>query len=439
MEFKDIITEVSMIETLQKLGHTSPTPIQEKTLSFILAKNDVLAKAKTGSGKTAAFGIPLLLNLNTSESKAIQGIIITPTRELATQVATQLRLFAKFRPNIKVLTLTGGEPVKKQARSLEHGAHIVVGTPGRILDLLSKELLHVDKIFSVILDEADKMLDMGFLDEINALFEYLPSKRQTLLFSATFDERIKELSKRYQNKRIEVEINEHSNTKQENFYVKEEEKREALLNAIYRYRPHSSIIFTNTKAKSQELEIFLQEKGFDALCINSDLEQIDRDETLIKFANESLTFLLATDIASRGLDVKDVSLVINYDIPKNETTLTHRNGRTGRFNKEGLAVNFLPPTKENPQSSLHVEKDCSTYEADMSTLCIAGGKKQKLRPTDIVGVLIKQTGIDASCIGKINVTDFYSYVAIDRKYVKKVFNKLKSCTIKTRRYKIWIV
>lgn len=439
MEFKDIITKASMLETLQKLGYTSPTPIQEKTLSFILAKNDVLAKAKTGSGKTAAFGIPLLLNLNTSESKIIQGIILAPTRELATQVATQIRLFAKFHPNIKILTLTGGEPVKKQARSLEHGAHIVVGTPGRILDLLTKELLHVDKISSIVLDEADKMLDMGFFDEINAIFDYLPSQRQTLLFSATFDERIKELSKRYQNKRIEVETQEDSNTKQEKFYVKEEEKQEALLSVIYRFHPNSAIIFTNTKIKSQELESFLQERGFDASCINSDLEQIDRDETLIKFGNESLTFLLATDIASRGLDIKDVSLVINYDIPKNETTLTHRNGRTGRFNKEGLSISFFPPTTKNPPTSLHVSQDCRNYEANMSTLCIAAGKKQKLRPTDIVGVLIQQTGIDASCIGKINVTDFYSYVAIEKKYIKKVFNKLKNCTIKTRRYKIWIV
>lgn len=439
MEFKEIITQPNMVATLEKLGYTSPTSIQEKTLEPILAKNDILAKAKTGSGKTAAFGIPLLLNLNLKE-KNIQALILAPTRELATQVATELRLFAKFQPNIKILTLNGGEPVKKQARSLEHGAHIVVGTPGRILDLLTKELLSLKQISTLVLDEADKMLDMGFSEEIEKIFSFLPTNRQTLLFSATFDERIKALSQKFQKDRIEIEVQEVSNTKQIDWDVNEEEKDIALLSAISMYSPTSCIIFTNTKAKSLELAEFLQENGFDAACINSDLEQIDRDETLIKFSNESLTFLLATDIASRGLDIKNVALVINYDLPKDPNTLTHRNGRTGRFDKEGLAINFHTTYSSNQITTpLHVNENFTPYEASMSTFCIGGGKKQKLRAGDIVGTLVKDVGIDASCIGKISVTDFYSYVAIERKYEKKVFNKLKSCTIKTRRYKIWIV
>lgn len=438
MEFKEIITQPNMVATLEKLGYTSPTLIQEKTLGLILAKNDILAKAKTGSGKTAAFGIPLLLNLDLEE-KNIQALILAPTRELATQVATELRLFAKFQPNIKILTLNGGEPVKKQARSLEHGAHIVVGTPGRILDLLTKKLLSLKQISALVLDEADKMLDMGFSDEIEKIFSFLPTNRQTLLFSATFDERIKALSQKFQKNRIEVEVQEVSNTKQIDWDVNEEEKDVALLSAISQYTPTSCIIFTNTKVKSLELEEFLQENGFDAACINSDLEQIDRDETLIKFSNESLTFLLATDIASRGLDIKNVALVINYDLPKDPNTLTHRNGRTGRFDKEGLAINFHTTHSTKQTTPLHVKENFAPYEARMTTLCIGAGKKQKLRAGDIVGALVKDVGLDAAFIGKISVTDFYSYVAIERKYEKKVFNKLKSCTIKTRRYKIWIV
>jgi ATP-independent RNA helicase DbpA len=434
--FENIIDDKNMLENLKKLGFTKPTAIQEKAIPPILERRDVLAKAKTGSGKTAAFGIPILLHLDIQKRYDINTLILAPTRELANQVASELRNLARFEKNIKILTLTGGTPLRAQANSLSHGAHIVVGTPGRVLDLLNKEVLKLDSIQTLVLDEADKMLDMGFADELNHILEKTPTSRQTLLFSATFEDAIKQLSHSVQKDRIEIEIEEQVNVT-EIFLEAKEDKEEILKGVISKYTPKSCIIFTNTKAKSLELEAYLQELGLDAFCINSDLEQIDRDETLIKFANGSCNFLIATDVASRGLDIKKVELVINYDFPQSDQTYTHRIGRTGRNDQKGIAISFT--NQKGDDISLHVKDKFFYYEASMGTLCIDGGKKQKLRAGDILGVLIKQAGLLNEQIGLINVTDFYSYVAIEKNALKKVLNKLKNCTIKTKRYRAWII
>jgi len=430
-----------MLKNLNNLGYISPTPIQEKALPIALNKQDVLAKAKTGSGKTAAFGIPLLLELDVKKKYETSSIVLAPTRELADQVAKELRKLAAFQENIKILTLCGGTPMRGQIHSLDHGVHIIVGTPGRILALLKKESLKLDYIKTLVLDEADRMLDMGFFEDIEQIINYTPKEKQTLLFSATFDEKILEFSKSIQKERIEVEVEAEKSTIQERFFKFSEEGFEK---AILHYKPETCIIFCNTKIKCKELEERLQSKNYDALSLHSDLEQIDRDETLLEFTHKSCTFLIATDVAARGLDIPNVDLVINYDLPKGEEVYTHRIGRTGRMDKEGIAVSFVRGYEEylditlEDINSLHVDSPRS-YQAKMTTLCIDGGKRDKIRAGDILGALIKDMGVDGKHIGKITINRKDSYVSIAKEYADDVFEKIKKSKIKNRSLRVWML
>lgn len=439
MTFEQIIDDKNMLANLSQLGYKNPTLIQEKTIPPLLEKRDILARAKTGSGKTAAFGIPLILNLHVEKKDEISALVLTPTRELATQVAAELRKLARCKENAKIITLTGGTPLRAEANSLKHGAHIVVGTPGRILDHLEKETLSVKTIKTLILDEADKMLDMGFYPDIEKIISHTNEQRQTLLFSATFSEDIKALSSKIQKQRVAIEIE--SKICVDEFFLdtKHFSKEELLENTLLHFMPKSCIIFANTKVKSFEIEDFLTQKGYDALCINSDLEQIDRDENLIRFSNASATFLIATDVASRGIDIKNVDLVINFDEPQDPQTYTHRIGRTGRNDTHGIAVTFSKKIPQESQKlSLHVEGK-KAYKASMQTLCIHGGKKQKLRAGDIVGTLIQSLNIEKEHIGVINVGDNYSYVALEKKSAQKLQKKLHECIIKKKRFKVWFL
>ncbi|WP_024955581.1 ATP-dependent RNA helicase DbpA [Sulfurospirillum arcachonense] len=441
MTFNELIENKDMLKNLNDLGYTNPTAIQEKALPYALNKQDVLAKAKTGSGKTVAFGIPILLDVNVKEKYKTSSIVLAPTRELADQVAKELRKVAKFKNNIKILTLCGGTPMRGQIHSLDHGAHIVVGTPGRVLAHLQKGSLNLKYITSLVLDEADRMLDMGFFEDIEKILDLTPKERQTLLFSATFDDNILKLSKSIQNDRIEVQIEEEKSTIQERFFKFSEQ---GIENAILHYRPKSCIIFCNTKIKCKELEERLQSIGFDALTINSDLDQIDRDETLIEFAHKSCTFLIATDVASRGLDIPNVDLVINYDLPKSEEVYTHRIGRTGRMDKEGIAISFVKgyveyiDTELEDTNALHV-KDKTPYSADLTTLCIDGGKRDKIRAGDILGTLVKDIGLEAKHIGKITINRKDSYVSIEKEFAKEAFEKLKETKIKNKKIRVWML
>lgn len=441
MNFSDLITNEAMLKNLDSLGYKTPTPIQEKTINLILNKQDVLAKAKTGSGKTAAFGLPLILELDIKQRYKTSAIVLAPTRELADQVAKELRRLAAFLENTKILTLCGGIPMRGQIQSMNHGVHIVVGTPGRVLALLKKEALNLDFIKTLVLDEADRMLDMGFFEDIEQIINFTPKKKQTLLFSATFDDKILEFSKSIQNDRVEVEIEVEESTIQERFFKFSDE---GLESAILHFRPQTCIIFCNTKIKCSEIEERLRNKGYDALSLHSDLEQIDRDETLLEFTHKSCSFLVATDVAARGLDIPNVDLVINYDLPKGKEVYTHRIGRTGRMDKEGLAISFvkgyhdyIPDTLEDI-SSLHV-KNNKPYTANMTTLCIDGGKRDKIRAGDILGALIKELGLDGKYIGKITINKKDSYVSIDKKYALETFEKLKKSKIKNRSLRIWML
>ncbi len=441
MTFDKLINNEIILKNLNNLGYKNPTPIQEKTLPLILKKQDILAKAKTGSGKTAAFGIPLILELDIKKRYETSAIILTPTRELADQVAKELRRLASSVENTKILTLCGGTPMRGQIQSMKHGVHIVVGTPGRVLALLEKESLNLDFIKTLVLDEADRMLDMGFFEDIEKIINFTPKKRQTLLFSATFDDKVLEFSKSIQNDRIEVEVEAEESSIKERFFKFSEE---GIQKAIQHFKPESCIIFCNTKVKCKEVEERLQHKNYDALSLHSDLEQIDRDETLLEFTHKSCTFLIATDVAARGLDIPSVDLVINYDMPKSKEIYTHRIGRTGRMDKEGLAISFLRGyedylnVKLEDINSLHVDSERS-YKAKMTTLCIDGGKRDKIRAGDILGALTKELGLDGKEIGKITINRKDSYVSISNKFAQETFEKLKKSKIKGKALRVWML
>ncbi len=440
----------NMLQNLKDMDFVKMTEIQEQSLPHSLEGLDIIAQAKTGSGKTLAFGIPLLQNINV-KSFLIQALILCPTRELSDQVATELRKIARFQHNLKILTLSGGVPMRPQIKSLEHGAHVVVGTPGRVQDHLGKQTLDLSKIKTVVLDEADRMLDMGFYDVINHILQSVPKKRQTLLFSATYEENIKTLSKNItiNPKFITIKQEESSSHVNQIFYkVEKNEKFEELLKILRFYKPPSSILFCNTKIMVQEITNLLQDAGFSALDLHGDLDQIDRTETLIQFSNKSCAILIATDVAARGLDIKEVDMVINYDLPRDIASYTHRIGRTARAGKSGLAISLI--NKNDLQKIQNYKEDAEIKElktinpdsdikitAPMKTLCINGGKKDKLRAGDILGVFCVAIGLLKEDIGKIDLLDRYTYVSIKKEVFQKAIKGLQNTKIKKRFFKVW--
>ncbi|DAB36411.1 MAG TPA: ATP-dependent RNA helicase DbpA [Sulfurospirillum cavolei] len=452
--FNAYIQDPKMLQNLNYLGYVSMTPVQRECIPLALEGKDLVAKAKTGSGKTAAFGLPLLLSLHVN-SMRIQSVVLCPTRELAEQVSAELRRLARFAHNIKIVTLCGGARFVPQCINLEHGAHIVVGTPGRILQHLQEKTINFEHIKTLVLDEADRMLDMGFFEDIEKIIAKMPQKRQTLLFSATFPKEIERMCKEVQHDALHVSIEEDtstsSNIAQIYYSVEPSEKEAALKGVLLQSDAKSVIIFCKTKVGVAELQGYLIDEGFDALSLHGDLEQIDRDEHLLLFANGSAQILVATDLAARGLDIKDVELVINYELPQTMEIYTHRIGRTGRMGKEGKAISFVTPREESFLEELKEANFAFTCKSigDLNptltkpkkalyiTLCIDAGKKQKLRAGDILGTLTKDLGLSGSVIGKIDILEKYSYVAIEREYADKAFNGLCATTIKNRRFKIW--
>lgn len=425
------------------------TPIQAASLPNILAGKDIIAEAKTGSGKTAAFGIGVLHSLDVKLFR-VQSLILCPTRELADQVAKELRRIARFAHNIKILLLTGGESFGKQVASLEHNAHIIVGTPGRILKHLNKETLDLSTLKTLVFDEADRMLDMGFIEEIEALLAFVPAKRQTLFFSATYDETITAISQRLQKDPIEIKTQaiEEPNEIEELFY-EVENKEESLVRLLSQFAPQNAICFTNTKLQAQALADTLQKRSIDALALHGDLEQYERNDVLMQFSNGSCPILVATDVAARGLDVKGLELVLNYDLAHTQETYTHRIGRTGRAGAKGLAIT-LYEAHESEKASLYqdekrrfLNQDAITGSSRFTlapqniTLVIEGGKKDKLRAGDILGALTGEGGVLGESIGKIEIFDKQAYVAIKRQEIEKALSFLKSGKIKNKKFSVW--
>jgi ATP-independent RNA helicase DbpA len=430
------------------------TPIQAQSLPLLLSGKDVIAQAKTGSGKTAAFGLGLLANLNVKRFR-VQSLVLCPTRELADQVAIEIRRLARGIHNIKVLTLCGGTPFGPQIGSLEHGAHIIVGTPGRIEDHLGKGRLCLDELNTLVLDEADRMLEMGFQSALDAIFELAPPKRQTLLFSATYPTQIKAIADRIMvdPEMVTVAATHGNSSISQHFYKigGKGERHEALRQLISHYQPESSVVFCNTKRETQAVADQLAMDGFSVLALHGDLEQRDRDQTLLRFANKSVSILVATDVAARGLDIEALDAVFNYEIARDPEVHVHRIGRTGRAGSKGIACTLFSE-QESYQVGLiedyldlviEVQSLPSSngehkppMEPKMVTLQIDGGKKQKVRPGDILGALTGDHGIRGDEVGKIHLTDMRAYVAVSRKVAKLALKTLAEGKLKGRNFRV---
>lgn len=427
--------------------------IQAQSLPAILEGNDLLAQAKTGSGKTAAFAIGLLHKLDVLTYQT-QALVLCPTRELADQVSNEIRRLARAIPNIKLLTLCGGKPMSPQLASLEHAPHIVVGTPGRILKHLQKETLKLDGINTLVLDEADRMLDMGFHDDIMRIIDKMPRERQTLLFSATYPNEIKKISYKIQNNPVDVRVEAvHDNQKiKQIFYeIQKGERTNSLIAFLQHYRPESSLVFCNRKQQCQELADELCQQGFHALALHGDLEQKERDQVLLQFANNSSSILIATDVAARGLDIKDLDTVINFELSPDPEIHIHRIGRTGRADKEGLAlslfmssevsrVNAIEEFQKGPvsidkTSSLIIRHNFKLIPP-MVTLCINAGRKDKVRAGDILGALTANTDLSGKHIGKIDIFDTIAYVAVEKAITQKALKILTEGKIKGRKFRV---
>ena len=443
----------AMLHNLNELGYSAMTPVQAQSLPQILQGRDVTAKAKTGSGKTAAFGIGLLCRLDVKKFR-VQSLVLCPTRELADQVAKELRRLARFEHNVKVLTLCGGTPFGPQLGSLRHGAHIVVGTPGRVLQHLERGSLSLEALTTLVLDEADRMLDMGFIEEISKVIAHAPARRQTLLFSATFPEGINELGATIQKDAVTVEsvAEEEAPRIAEYFFdVERDAKLSALIAILARYEPERSIVFCNTKLESDEIAAALHRKGVDALAIHGDLEQYERIDVLVQFANRSCSVLVATDVAARGLDIKELDAVVNYDMPQSEAVYTHRIGRTGRAGASGLAFTLFTSDEaldaDGYRDGVRRFEEIGALpvpehfrlEPPNVTLVIEGGKKDKVRPGDLLGALTGEAGIAGEHVGKIDIYDRQSYVAIARGVATEAYERLKNGKIKGRRFSVWVL
>ncbi|MDN4052101.1 ATP-dependent RNA helicase DbpA [Massilia sp. YIM B02763] len=459
--FASLQLAAPFLANLDQLGYKQMTPVQAATLPLALQGRDLIAQAKTGSGKTAAFGIGMLLRLNPALFD-VQGMVLCPTRELADQVAGELRRLARGIGNVKIVTLTGGISMRPQIASLEFGAHIVVGTPGRIRDHLQRKTLDLARLRTLVLDEADRMTDMGFYDEIAAIVRECPKHRQTLLFSATYPDDIRQATEQFlaDPEEVAVETQHAPNQIDQSFVeIGFDGREDAVARVLRHYEPQSAIAFCNTKARCRELAEALRAQGFTARALYGEMEQRDRDETLVLFANRSCTVLVATDVAARGIDVAGLELVINVDVSKDPEVHVHRVGRTGRAGETGLAVTLAAPNEKRfvrlIEEMQGIEADwCTLADLDdgdgaadpapMMTLCIAGGKKDKLRPGDLLGALTGDAGLVKEQVGKINIFEFVSYVALDRRVAQDAFDRLNNGnplgvdfgTIKGRNFKM---
>ncbi|SUC36281.1 ATP-independent RNA helicase dbpA [Providencia rustigianii] len=436
---------LEQLSNLNELGFLTMTPIQEAALPAILAGQDVRAQAKTGSGKTAAFGLGLLQHIDAKNFNT-QSLVLCPTRELADQVANELRRLARYIPNLKILTLCGGVPFSVQRDSLAHAAHVIVATPGRLLDHLHKETVNLDHLQTLVLDEADRMLDMGFSDEIDAIISFAPHQRQTLLFSATWPESIADISQRIQNNPQTIEINsvnELPDVEQQFYEVARHDKIELLQKLLSRDQPASCVIFCNTKKDCQAVFDALNDSKQSVLVLHGDMEQRDRDQTLVRFANGSSRVLVATDVASRGLDIKALEMVINFELSWDPEVHVHRIGRTARAGQSGLAISLCSPEEAQRANALEEMLNMklnwlpeptglriTPLEADMVTLCLDGGKKAKIRPGDILGALTGDVGLQGDDIGKITIHPIHAYVAIKKSAANQAWKHLQQGKIK---------
>ena len=454
--FATLALAPATLANLEQLGYLEMTPIQAASLPVALAGTDLIAQAKTGSGKTAAFALALLAKLN-PRWFSVQAMVMCPTRELADQVTVEIRRLARAQDNIKVVTLCGGIALRGQRASLENGAHIVVGTPGRIMDHLERGYLVLDGLNTLVLDEADRMLDMGFFDDIAKVVKQTPNERQTLLFSATYPEGIEKLARQFMRtpQQIKIEAPQAQSQIEQRFYeVTRANRLETVGKLLMHFRPVSTLAFCNTKQQCKDLVDLLQQQGFNALALYGELEQRERDQVLAQFSNRSCSVLVATDVASRGLDINQLEAVINVDITPDPEVHVHRVGRTGRAGASGLALSLASMNDMGAVGKIEQYQHFSStwfgletlipastdpLLAPMVSLQILGGRKEKIRPGDVLGALTNDEGGPAYTreqIGKIQVTEFCTFVAVDRQIASAACAKLNAGRIKGKSVKV---
>jgi len=451
--FNELPLSPGILATLQQLEYLTMTPIQAASLPLTLAGHDLIAQAKTGSGKTAAFALALLTRLNPRHF-AVQAMVLCPTRELADQVTQEIRRLARYEDNIKILSLCGGTTMRPQMASLEHGAHIVVGTPGRIMDHLDRGSLKLDALNTLVLDEADRMLDMGFYDDIAFVVKQCPTERQTLMFSATYPDGVSRLARQFMHNPHEVKLlekHEHNKIRQRFYEVNNEDRLQAVGILLKHYRPVSTLAFCNTKQQCRDLLDVLHAQGFHALTLNGDLEQRERDQVLIQFANRSCSVLVATDVAARGLDIAQLEAVINVDVTPDPEIHIHRIGRTGRADENGWALSLCSSGEKRRVANIAqmmgiapewhelaslLNDDDAPLVPPMVTLQILGGRKEKIRPGDVLGALTGEAGFTREQVGKITVTDQSTYVAVARNIANVAVKKLSAGKVKGKTVKV---
>ena len=446
----------AQLANLNELGYLTMTPVQAAALPAILEGRDVRVQAKTGSGKTAAFGLGLLQHIDAALFQT-QSLVLCPTRELADQVAGELRRLARFLPNTKILTLCGGQPFGAQRDSLQHAPHIIVATPGRLLDHLQKGTVSLDALQTLVMDEADRMLDMGFSEAIDEVIRFAPADRQTLLFSATWPEAIAAISGRVQKNPLTIEIDSVDALpaiEQQFFETSQQGKIPLLQKLLSQHQPASCVVFCNTKRECQSVHDTLRARDISVLALHGDLEQRERDQVLVRFANRSCRVLVATDVAARGLDIKDLAAVINYEMAQDPEIHIHRIGRTGRAGQSGLALSLCTP--QEMQRALALEdylgerlswinlgslksNSQEPLQPEMVTLCIDGGKKAKIRPGDILGALTGEAGLAGADVGKIDLFDTHAYVAVRHSSANKALKRLQQGKLKGKSCKVRLI
>ncbi|MDR0780408.1 MAG: ATP-dependent RNA helicase DbpA [Pseudomonadales bacterium] len=441
----------ALLQATLALGYDTMTPIQAAALPLLLAGVDLQAQARTGSGKTAAFGLALLARLQTSSAR-LQAAVLCPTRELAEQVAQELRALARFIPNLKIISLCGGIPLKLQLASLKHEPQIVTGTPGRLLALLRLGELRVDALATVVLDEADRMLDMGFLDEVAAILEFMPQNRATWLFSATYPREIHQLGARFQRAPQIVKVEEEAaqGAIEQHYYQVEAAAKPAAMVALLRqHQAESCLIFCNTRNDVREVCAHLWANKIAALALHGELEQREREATLVQFANGSARVMVATDVAARGLDIEALPLVLAYELPNDADVHVHRIGRTGRAGMSGVALALVAPAElprfdriarmQAPSPALQALPKTQAAPLPppaMATIAFDAGRQDKLRPGDIVGALTGSGILRFEQIGKIDVFATRAYVAVERAVIGEVVASLRAAKIKGRKVRL---
>lgn len=449
--FSTLSLAPALQKALDEIGIKELTKAQAACLPMLLEGKDLSVKAKTGSGKTFAFGLTLLNHFIEAQAQGHSGLfslVLCPTRELAQQVAEQLRLLAKYHANTKILSLVGGLQIGPQIASLVHTPAIVVGTPGRVLDLMQKRKLDVSTLQSLVLDEADRILDMGFSDQVDAILSALPTKRQTQLFSATFPSSIESLSKRYLPKAGVIEVDDkkaHTQITQLAYEIQNDRLDYAVAAVLSQKQAESSIVFCQTKHDTQAIADSLASKGFIVHALHGDLSQAQRQQVLTQFAIQTCNLLVATDVAARGLDLTQVDLVINAQLADSAESHTHRIGRTGRAEKTGTAITLIKESQRKALQKIaeethshiplkHIQAlrfhENRIVHPECACVLVDGGKKQKISKGDLLGALIKQAEIPKDDIGKMQITHDKSYIAIKLRSVKRALNHFREKRVK---------